>query len=525
VPFERLGDYEVMAPIAEGGMASVWLGRRVGRPAEFAALKVIRPEHARNKEFVAMFLDEAGIASRLSHPNIVVIRGFGDAPGGAQQPFLAMELLRGHTLLELFRAVHARGKRLPPELVAWIGARVADALHYAHELADATGAPLHIVHRDVNPANVFLTSEGIPKLIDFGLAKARDRITSTAIGVVKGKLAYLSPEQALGRPADRRSDVFSLGVTLWELSLDRRLFLEDDDTQTVRKVLEAEVPDPRTLDANYPPELAQPLLKALARDPEQRWPSAAGLRDSLDAFAKSRQPDIGAAQLRAVLTEAFSGSHAAPWERVVDEAIADNQATRVWDPAPSPPARVSRPDRSRLLLLGAIGAIGAILGGTIVRACRGRDAKSDVEQRVARLEDLLGVHDDGGATSASAPVPVPVAPGAAVSADDPLRSCAEAKVASYRAWQEALAKAKTNAQPAEAACASIWSESRKQTCYGAAMAQIRATQAARDSTIEGGAAARDALRAVKDDPKNEAIARARAASVGALDACGEDAGR
>src|ERR1019366_8420169 len=216
----RLGDYAVLAPISEGGMASVWLGRAVQEPKRFAALKVIRPEHGRNKEFVAMFLDEAKIASRLSHPNIIAIHGSGH---DGRRHFLAMEVLLGHTLLEVWERAHARKRKLPYELLAWIGARIADALHHAHELRDEEGRPLQVIHRDVSPSNIFLTDEGLPKLIDFGLAKARDRIASTAIGVIKGKLAYLAPEQVLGKPADRRADIFALGVTLWEISLDRRL--------------------------------------------------------------------------------------------------------------------------------------------------------------------------------------------------------------------------------------------------------------------------------------------------------------
>ncbi|HEX8792617.1 MAG TPA: serine/threonine-protein kinase [Polyangiaceae bacterium] len=540
---KRLGEYEVVAPISQGGMASVWLGKRSGRPADFVAVKVIRPEHARNKEFVAMLVDEAGIASRLSHPNIPVIHAFGESSEEVPQPYLVMELLRGHTLLETFKAMHARGKRFAPEIVAWIGARVADALHYAHELTDDKGAPLQVVHRDVNPANIFLTSEGVPKLIDFGLAKARDRIASTAIGVVKGKLAYLAPEQAHGKPADRRSDVFALGITLWELSLDRRLFLDETDVQTVRRVREAEVPDPGTLDETYPPELAELLLRALAKEPEKRWQTAAELRDGLDAFAKSRQPKLGAMEVRALLTETFAGTPPAEWERSVEEAISEHEATRAWDERKPPPGQTKTqplavippgppsvappaPNRPKTLdwsprLLGAVAAIaalGGILGGVIVRGCGGRDGPHNVERRLARLEDLLGVASSASAAQGSGS---PAGTGSIASADEPPQSCPEAKIASYLAWQEALAKAKTLAQPAEAACADMWSDTRKQACYHTALAEVRATQAARDSVIAGGAAARDAVKGVKDDAKNEAIAHARAVSLAAFDSCGE----
>ncbi len=540
---KRLGEYEVVAPISQGGMASVWLGKRVGRPADFVAVKVIRPEHARNKEFVAMLVDEAGIASRLSHPNIPVIHAFGESSEGVPQPYLVMELLRGHTLLETFKAMHARGKRFAPEIVAWIGARVADALHYAHELTDDKGAPLQVVHRDVNPANIFLTSEGVPKLIDFGLAKARDRIASTAIGVVKGKLAYLAPEQAHGKPADRRSDVFALGITLWELSLDRRLFLDESDVQTVRRIREAEVPDPRSIDESYPPELAEVLLRALAKEPEKRWQTAGELRDGLEAFVKSRQPKLGAMEVRALLSETFADAPPADWERVVDEAISEHEATRAWDERKPPPGHIktqplavippgppsvtpaapkTREWSPRLLgVVALIAAVGGILGGSIVRGCGGRDGPHDVERRLSRVEDLLGVASSASAAEGSGSPPAGT--GSIASADEPPHTCADAKIASYLAWQEAVAKAKTLAQPAEAACADMWSDTKKQACYHNALAELRATQAARDSVIAGGSAARDAVKAVKDDAKNEAIARARTASLAAFDACGDPA--
>jgi serine/threonine protein kinase len=346
LPFERLGQYTVLAPISEGGMASVWLGRETEAPSRFAALKVIRPEHGRNKDFVAMFLDEARIASRLSHPNIIAIWGLGH---DGRRHFLAMEVLRGRTLLEVWERAHARKRRLPYELVAWIGARVADALHHAHEMRDDAGNPLGVIHRDVSPSNIFLTDDGVPKLIDFGLAKARDRIASTAIGVIKGKLAYLAPEQVLGHAADRRADIFALGVTLWEVSLDRRLFRRDSDVETVRRVREAEVPEPRSFAPDYPQALADVLARALAKDPAQRFQTAGDLRDALDAYvqgAGSRaDPDrtavpgepagrgnlADAQRLRVIVRELFDGTAPASWETLMDRESGQPERLRVWD--------------------------------------------------------------------------------------------------------------------------------------------------------------------------------------------------
>ena len=541
LPFEHLGDYDVLAPISEGGMASIWLGRPTARPTELVALKVIRPEHGRNKEFVAMLVDEAAIASRLAHPNILSVRALGN---DGRQYFLVMELLRGHTLLETWKAAHAQGKHPPIEVLAWIGARVADALQYAHDLKDDQGTPMNVVHRDVNPANIFITQDGVPKLIDFGLAKARDRIASTAIGVVKGKLAYLAPEQAHGKPADRRSDVFALGVTLWETTLDRRLFLDDSDVQTVRRVREAQVPDPTTLMKDYPPGLAETLTRALAREPENRWQTAGELRDALDAFLQGSGRTVDASNVRALLNDIFAGDTPAAWERVADDANADKERTRIWeerkDPVPTqplpalpavlphaPPAPPARQPPAGLpprlvAIAGACAVSGALLVALVARGCRGGVAPDGMERRVSRIEDFLGIGDAG--ASAPGGLAASLDAAAAVSADDRSASCAMAKVAGYEAWQDALARAKANAGPAEAACADIWSDSKKQACYRAAMAEVRATQAARDTIIAGGAPAHEAVRNVKDDPKNEAILRARTASQTVFNACDDDGG-
>ncbi|HEX4448082.1 MAG TPA: serine/threonine-protein kinase [Polyangiaceae bacterium] len=302
----RLGNYELRAKIADGGMAEVHVARRVGGPGagEVVAIKTIRDQFARNREFVTMFMDEAKIVSRLRHPNVIRYHELGSED---EQLFLAMELLFGQSLWSLWDACRTRNVRLRYDMIAWIGARVADGLHYAHELVDEAGAPLDIVHRDVNATNIFVTYDGEIKVIDFGLAKAANRASKTAAGVIKGKVAYMSPEQAVGAPVDRRTDVFALGTTVWELSCDRRLFKRPDDVETLRRVHAAEVPDPTRLVEGFPPELWRILQGALARHQDRRYRTAADLARDLDAFAaRESKGKCGPRSVAKVMRELFA---------------------------------------------------------------------------------------------------------------------------------------------------------------------------------------------------------------------------
>ncbi len=278
---ERVGRYEVGEKIAEGGMATVHLARLPEGGNRMVALKVLRRELAGDRDYVAMFRDEANLLAKLNHPSTVQLYETGEDQG---IHYMAMELLIGQSLLGAWRAFQAHGAKMPYPLSAYICARAAEALHHAHELRDASGAPEHVVHRDVNPSNVFLTLDGRVKVIDFGLARSESRVSRTAVGIIKGKLAYLSPEQVEGHPPDRRADVFALGTTLWEITVDRRLFRLEGDIDTVRAIHACVVPDPRTLVADYPPELWGIVAKALARDLALRYPTAAQLALDLDAW-------------------------------------------------------------------------------------------------------------------------------------------------------------------------------------------------------------------------------------------------
>lgn len=285
-------------------MSSIYLGRRVDGPADptepsVVALKIVRQDLVDNDHVLHMFMDEGKLLSRLRHENIVRTLEVGDEGG---QAYIAMELLLGTTVASVQDALVARSTRMHPAIAAYIAARVADALAYAHELTDPAGQPLSLIHRDVNPSNVFVTFEGAVKLFDFGMAKMRDRAMQSSPNIVKGKLPYLSPEQVMQLPLDSRSDVFALGTTLWELCTARRLFRRDSDMDTVRAVHVGPIPDVREGAPDVPDALARIIRKALERNREHRYATAGELAAELDAFLAGDAPRPRVASL---VTELF----------------------------------------------------------------------------------------------------------------------------------------------------------------------------------------------------------------------------
>jgi eukaryotic-like serine/threonine-protein kinase len=292
----HLGRHEVLQKLASGGMATVYVGRRResdGR-SQAVALKVIKDEFGNDPEYIDMFRDESSLLLRLVHPNIVrtleadVTEGF---------RWIAMELLLGRTLADLTEECRRRGTYVAHELAAWICARIADALHYAHELRDDDGTRLALVHRDANPSNIFMT-DGAVKLIDFGLAKASRRRAKSREGIVKGKVPYLSPEQIKQRDVDHRTDLYTLGATLWEMTTGRRLWKRDTDLETVRAIQKGIVPDPTELVEGYPDELWAIVWEALMPQPDHRYRDAAAMAADLDALV-ARLADVESMPKRA----------------------------------------------------------------------------------------------------------------------------------------------------------------------------------------------------------------------------------
>lgn len=278
------GPYVLVRELATGGMGCVYLAReeREGGIVRQVALKRIHDHLARDSAFVTMFLDEARIASRIHHPHVCTVFEYGKVDGTY---FIAMEYLRGLPMSDL---LHELGKRPPedsPERLA-LGIRLlvqaCEGLHAAHELRDDHGAALHVVHRDVSPHNLFLSIDGTLRVLDFGIARAADRLAETTQGRVKGKFAYMAPEQALGKDVDRRSDVFALGVILWELLTLQRLFKRDAPAETILALVNQPVAAPSSIARDVPPALDAVVLKALARDPADRFATARELARALE---------------------------------------------------------------------------------------------------------------------------------------------------------------------------------------------------------------------------------------------------
>jgi serine/threonine-protein kinase len=288
-PGYKLDRYELLCPIAEGGMASVWVARQRGKHGfeKLVAIKTILPKFAADIRFQEMFLDEARIASRIEHLNVAQILDLGEEH---EILYLAMEYVDGDALSKLNRACQKKNLTIPVGVVLRVMADTCAGLHEAHELKDAAGHALEIVHRDVSPHNILVSTRGIAKLIDFGIAKARSRVgTDTNSGVLKGKIQYMAPEQALGRPVDRRADVWAVGSILYHLLAGKPPYEGDNQLATLHLLGSGRPPVP--LPSGVHPSIAAVVRKALAHAPESRYDTAAELREALeDAMVEAMVP-------------------------------------------------------------------------------------------------------------------------------------------------------------------------------------------------------------------------------------------
>jgi serine/threonine protein kinase len=307
---EQIGRYRIERLLARGGMAEVFVGKAEG-PGGFSksvVIKRILPELAEDPTFVDMFLSEARLAAQLSHPNVVQVFDFGQHEG---HYFLAMEHVRGQTLRALLKYFLGQGMPMPAAIAARIACGVCEGLQYAHDLRDEDGTPLNIVHRDVAPDNIMVTSAGMPKLVDFGVAKAVSNTHRSVAGTVKGKYAYMAPELVRGQEADRQVDVYALGVTLFELVTGKRPFLADNELALVQKIAEGRPPRATEVRAEVPEPLSQIIALAMHPSKQERYSDARSLQRVLEAWLNVTGQRVESGELAGLVEKVTLTRHAA----------------------------------------------------------------------------------------------------------------------------------------------------------------------------------------------------------------------
>ena len=343
------GSYQLIAKLATGGMAEIFLARPSGSTSrDVMVLKRILPHLAEDEHFVTMFRDEADLASQVSHKNICQVHAFGEYSGTW---FIAMEYLHGVPLSRMMTRLSKVGKMLDVRIVAGIIVQACEGLHAAHEARGPDGQPLNLVHRDVSPPNIMVCSEGQVKLLDFGIAKARGANSRTRTGTVKGKNAYMSPEQILGKELDRRSDVFALAVVMYEMLAIRRLFHRDSDFLTFKAITEEPIPDIRERRPDLPAGMRAALLQAMARDVNGRFDTAQAFGNAIRNAVSTLGGPATPADLARLLVTDFGDEMTSRDEilKAADEpAPISARPARTTSPPPLPPPRI-----------GATGEIGA----------------------------------------------------------------------------------------------------------------------------------------------------------------------
>ena len=443
VPGYRLDRYELLCPIAEGGMAQVWVARLRGKHGfeKLVAIKTILPKYASDPQFQRMFLDEARIASGIAHANVAQILDLGDEHGVL---YLAMEWVDGDALTKLRRALDKAEEPFPMGVLLRIVADACGGLHAAHELRGKDGAPLGVVHRDVSPQNILISSRGVTKLIDFGIAKARDRTAAdTNSGVLKGKVHYMAPEQAIGLPVDPRADIWAIGAILYHYLSGRPPFDGANHVATLHLLMQGKPPEP--LPSTVPAAVRAIVERALSHSRELRYATAAEIQAAIETAMASSNLVTTTADV-AAFTEKHLVQRAARRREAIDIALAAAEdrervrailkpetddshsgvsAGRIPSPASVPTAASLGldspvvPSRSRTVLVAAVGAVGVVVGIAATVALRSGGGVHSTES--------AGVVGSGApvmppAASPSSPSPSPLASDVASSSASPSTS-------------------------------------------------------------------------------------------------------
>lgn len=388
----KLGQYQVSFEIARGGMATVYLACVLGRAGmnRFVALKCLRPELARDQSFIDMFFDEARIVSQIHHPNVCSVLDF-DAKDDVH--FLALEFLSGQTLTKVLRELHLRPNRFTPQHQAGLVCRLltdaCEGLHAAHELTDARGEAMNIVHRDVAPDNLFVTYDGALKVLDFGVASASHQHHRTSTGLIKGKCSYLSPEVLKGERPDRRADVWGLGVTAWEMLTHKKLFKGDTDIETFRGISGGSIPKPTDVCPTCPPALDDVVMRALRREPDARYETAREMGKAFQGYLAENKLSIGLAEVAETMGELFPAGRACNRKlfEVAQQIENDPAAATPFDPMavevsagqlisiprlpPRPPEPALAGWRQALAASFAVAALSVLLAGAALYKASG----------------------------------------------------------------------------------------------------------------------------------------------------------
>jgi serine/threonine protein kinase len=320
IKYEQFGKYLLLEKVAAGGMAEIYLAKSAAANGlnKFVAIKRILPQFSNNEDFVSMFKEEAKVCINLNHSNVVSIFDFGIENG---QFFLVMDFVEGRNLRQIINELKRSNKSFSIDQALYLAKEAAAGLDHAHRCVDSTsGKPLNITHRDMSPQNIMVSFEGEIKVIDFGIAKAETEAEDTKAGTLKGKFSYMSPEQAEGQPIDPRTDVFALGIVVWELLANDRLFTGSNEAAILRKVRDCQIPPIRKINPTVPQELERIVMKSLAKDRNIRYQTAANFHRDLNRFLNTQYPDFSPQDFSAFVKDAFKSSYQEAREKLVTYA-------------------------------------------------------------------------------------------------------------------------------------------------------------------------------------------------------------